>query len=388
MLFAYGDATGPLGYYATSRNAGPRSPCTACRAWCSTTACSSPWRRRKRGRARWDRFVGSIEKAVFLLPRRRPPFVGPWARAHGFLLEALGEGTGSTVDLTRDERGERYFPELLDRRPVDRWERSRRNGLLSHYGKLPGAGRPVGLVDPSRADGRSVRARGRLVALPARPWRTRCWTTTPADDAGRIAAWLARGRGAARPSAGQAGVGQAAFRAGPPRRVDRRRRHRRRPPTGRPTPATRTPRSTPVPPSAASGSPLTTESCIVASCGADDGDPGSAGSYGDGSPHDMLFDLPGEIMPSYPAESGDLMMPVPTEITVTVLDTAAGMAATVMFMATAWRSTLHAVRVRGHEPPRGYVGQVGGDGQRPDPHGNRRDDHARQGRKQRRRHGL
>ena len=54
------------------------------------------------------------------------------------MLEALGEGTGSTVDLTRDERGERYFLDLLDRRPVDRLERSRRNGLLSHYGNYLG----------------------------------------------------------------------------------------------------------------------------------------------------------------------------------------------------------------------------------------------------------
>ena len=50
------------------------------------------------------------------------------------MIEVLGEGTEGTVDLTRDERGERYFLELLDRRPLDRWERSRRNGLLSAYG--------------------------------------------------------------------------------------------------------------------------------------------------------------------------------------------------------------------------------------------------------------
>ena len=271
MLFAYGDATGPLGYYATSRNAGPRSPCTACRAWCSTTACSSPWRRRKRGRARWT--VSSVP------PRRRcsccpPPTSIRRTVGSGPRLPARGAGRGHRKHRRPDPRRARraLLPRAARpaaRRPLGTVAAQRAAVALR---ELPGAGRPVGLVDPSRADGRSVRARGRLVALPARPWRTRCWTTTPADHAGRIAAWLARGRGAARPSAGQAGVGQAAFRAGPPRRVDRRRRHRRRPPTGRPTPATRTPRSTPVPPSAASGSPLTTESCIAASCGADDGD--------------------------------------------------------------------------------------------------------------------
>ena len=61
--------------------------------------------------------------------------------------------------------------------------------------ELPGAGRPVGLVDPSRADGRFVRARGRLVAPPARHRGRAAGQTTPPIHAGRIAAWLARGRG-------------------------------------------------------------------------------------------------------------------------------------------------------------------------------------------------
>ena len=63
----------------------------------------------------------------------------------------LGEGTAGTVDLTRDERGERHFLELLDRRPIDRWEAARRNGLLTHFGKYLGlvvfAGSPL-LLEP------------------------------------------------------------------------------------------------------------------------------------------------------------------------------------------------------------------------------------------------
>ena len=54
------------------------------------------------------------------------------------MLEELAKGTGGTVDLTRDPRGERYFLEMLDWRPVDVWERSRRNGLLNHYGNYLG----------------------------------------------------------------------------------------------------------------------------------------------------------------------------------------------------------------------------------------------------------
>ena len=59
-----------------------------------------------------DRFVAAAESPVFLLPDAD---LHPTGRGHyGFLL---GEGTTGTV--------------LVDRRPVDRWERSRRNGLLS-----------------------------------------------------------------------------------------------------------------------------------------------------------------------------------------------------------------------------------------------------------------
>ncbi len=50
----------------------------------------------------------------------------------------LGEGTAGTVDLIRDERGERYFLELLERRPLDRWEAVRRNELLWRYGNYLG----------------------------------------------------------------------------------------------------------------------------------------------------------------------------------------------------------------------------------------------------------
>ena len=70
---------------------------------------------------------------MFLLPEFD---ISPTDRGlghHGFVLEVLGEVTAGTVDLTRDGLGERYFLELVDRRPVDRWERSRRSGLLSRY---------------------------------------------------------------------------------------------------------------------------------------------------------------------------------------------------------------------------------------------------------------
>ena len=75
---------------------------------------------------------------MFLLPDADLHPTGRGLGHHGFLLEVQGEGTAGTVDLTRDERGERHFLELLDRRPVDRWEAARRNGLLFRYGNYLG----------------------------------------------------------------------------------------------------------------------------------------------------------------------------------------------------------------------------------------------------------
>ena len=82
--------------------------------------------------------MAAAEGPVFLLPDADLHPTGRGLGHHGFLLEVLGEGTAGTVDLTLDERGQRHFVELIDRRPVDRWEAARRNGFLSHYGNYLG----------------------------------------------------------------------------------------------------------------------------------------------------------------------------------------------------------------------------------------------------------
>ena len=82
--------------------------------------------------------------------------------------------------------------------------------------ELLGAGRPVGLAAPARADGRSVRARARLLPLPARHGgrASRQRRRRPRRPHRRLAR---PGRGAARPSPQQGRVGQAPVRAGPSR---------------------------------------------------------------------------------------------------------------------------------------------------------------------------
>ena len=138
-----------------------------------------------------DHFVGAADEAVFLLPDFDMSPTDRGLGHHGFVLEVLGEGTAGTVDLTRDERGERYFLELLDRRPVDRWERSCRSGLLSRYGNYLGlvvlSGSPL-LLEPmaplfERADDCYPCLLGMAGSL---------LDNDAADHAGRIAGWLER----------------------------------------------------------------------------------------------------------------------------------------------------------------------------------------------------
>ena len=62
---------------------------------------------RERQRA-LDRFVGAADEAVFLLPDFDMSPTDRGLGHHGFVLEVLGEGTAGSIDLTRDERGERY----------------------------------------------------------------------------------------------------------------------------------------------------------------------------------------------------------------------------------------------------------------------------------------
>ena len=191
VLFAYGDALGPLGYYRYVEGRRPDIALYSLQGLVFGNRLFDPLLPQAERARGLDRFVASTDRPVFLLPDFD---VSPADRGfghHGFVLEVLGEGTAGTVDLSRDERGERYFLELLDRRPVDRWEWSRRNRLLSGYGNYLGlvvlSGSPL-LIEPmaglfERADNCYACLTGMAAAL---------LDNDAAPHAGRIAAWLVR----------------------------------------------------------------------------------------------------------------------------------------------------------------------------------------------------
>ncbi len=152
VLFVYGDAAlGPIGYYRYVEERRPDVALYSLQGLVFGNRLFDPPAPMEERQRALDRFVRSTERAVFLLPDFdiRPSDRGFEHR--GFVLGVRAEGTGGTVDLTRDERGERYFLELLDRRPADTWEQSRRNGLLTNYGYYLGlavlSGSPL-LLEP------------------------------------------------------------------------------------------------------------------------------------------------------------------------------------------------------------------------------------------------
>ena len=192
VLFGYGDAAiGPLGYYRYVEGRRPDVALYSLQGLVFANRLYDP-RLPEEERARAiDRFVGATGRPVFLSPDADVRPSGRGVGHHGFLLEVLGEGTAGTVDLLRHPPGERYFLELLDRRPADGWEQTRRNGLLSHYGRYLGlvvlSGSPL-LLEPlallfERAQDCYTCLLGMAIAL---------LDNDAAPHANRIAAWLTR----------------------------------------------------------------------------------------------------------------------------------------------------------------------------------------------------
>ena len=194
VLFAHGDATGPLGYYRYVEERRPDVALYNLHGLVFGNRLYDPLLPPEEKARVLDRFVGATERPVFLdldadiLPGERV------LRYYGFVMEVLDEGEPGTIQLIRHPRGERYFLELLDRQPAERWERVRRNAILTHYGAYLGlvflSGAPV-LLEPTeplfpRADDCYPCLTGLAAALLDN------WDEGASVHADRIAAWLAR----------------------------------------------------------------------------------------------------------------------------------------------------------------------------------------------------
>ena len=192
VLFAFGDATAPLGYFRYVEEHRPDTTLYNLQGLVFDNRLSDPLVPPEEKQRSLERFLDSTERPVFVEPGDdiRPEIhpAGRGIRHYGFLLEVLDTGTAGTLELSRHTGGERYFLELVDRRPTDRWERVRRNELLSQYGSYLGLvhvlGSPV-LLEPAGPLFR--RAQDCYACLTAM-----ATSALGAGHADPVAAWVAR----------------------------------------------------------------------------------------------------------------------------------------------------------------------------------------------------
>jgi len=138
VLFAFGDVIGPLGYYRFVEGRRPDVDLYSLQGLVFGNRLFDPFLPQEERASALDEFVDSTRRPVFLLPGYD---IFPQDRGfghRGFVLEVLGAGSGGTANLDRHPRAERYFIELLSRRPANVWERRRRNDLLPRYGNSLG----------------------------------------------------------------------------------------------------------------------------------------------------------------------------------------------------------------------------------------------------------
>ena len=137
VLFVFGDATGPMGYYQYIENRRPDVALYNLQGLVYGKRLYDPFLPKENKVEVLEQLTDSTERALFF-PLDFDIFPDRQGRIFGFLMEAVKDGTPGSTEIKRHSRGEEYFTYLLRLQPVDRWERVRRNGLLFQYGRYLG----------------------------------------------------------------------------------------------------------------------------------------------------------------------------------------------------------------------------------------------------------
>ncbi len=137
VLFVFGDPTGHIGYDRFVENRRPDVTLYNLQGLVFGTRLVSPFMSAAARKETLEKFVDSTERALFfpldvdIYPERQK-----WI--YGFLLQTARDGKPGTIKLKRHPRGEEFFVYLINWKPIDRWERVRRNELLFQYGQYLG----------------------------------------------------------------------------------------------------------------------------------------------------------------------------------------------------------------------------------------------------------
>ena len=197
VFFVHGEASGPVGYYHHVEGRRPDVALYNLHGLVFGDRLYDPFLPAE-GKARaLDRFVGSTQRRVFL---SADADIRPGTRRrnyYGFLMEVLDDNDPDNIGLSRHPRAEQYYLELLDRRPLDRHERARRNGLLFRYGNYLGLGALSGIPGLQEPMEQLIRRTDDcypcLVSMASTFLDN--WESGGAARPDRIAGWLARADG-------------------------------------------------------------------------------------------------------------------------------------------------------------------------------------------------
>ena len=137
ILFVFGDATGPIGYYQYIENRRPDVALYNLQGLVYGNRFYEPFTPKEKKQEVLEQITNLTERALFF-PMDYDFFSNRQRRIYGFLIEAVKDGKPTTIELKRHPRGEEYFTYLVHLQPIDRWERVRRNGLLFQYGRYLG----------------------------------------------------------------------------------------------------------------------------------------------------------------------------------------------------------------------------------------------------------
>ena len=136
VLFVFGDSEiGPLGYYRFVEQRRPDVTLLSAQGLVYGNRLYRPRTSDRRKAEALRRFVNETDRPVFYtIEDEKIPHDGG-SRRHGFVKEVIREGAPGAMELRIQPQAERYFEELLNRQPVDSWERFRRHKLLYLYGE-------------------------------------------------------------------------------------------------------------------------------------------------------------------------------------------------------------------------------------------------------------
>ena len=139
VLFLHGDTeVGPLGYFRLVEERRPDLEFLSAQGLVFGNRLHEPLASAATKRDALQDFVTASERPIFYAAANEQVPHGRGIRHHGFVKEVLPNGDAGQIDLRFHPSSAHYFGELVRWKPIDGWERRRRNELLFNFGEYLG----------------------------------------------------------------------------------------------------------------------------------------------------------------------------------------------------------------------------------------------------------